>query len=143
MVSLCGGLGCASGELDKAPVEDWDSEHFGDLELDGQQADAPRLLEATIYRSGTTCFLNAVYSDPQGPADVRRGTVRAVDTATGEEHWVDDLFVCVDDECVGSFDDRHPEYSEAPCNRVDALELRGFVFDKSGIHSNELIIEQI
>jgi hypothetical protein len=97
-------------------------------------------LEATVYQSGSKCFLEATYSDPQGPADVRRGSVRAVDHATGTVYWSDDLFVCIDNGCIGSFDDSHTQYSAAPCNRLDSYALYGLVFDRSGLESNERVL---
>jgi hypothetical protein len=93
-----------------------------------------------IHREGT-CFLEATYSDPQGPADVQRGTIIAVDPDSGEELWSDDLFVCVDHNCVGSFAD-HAEYHTAPCSISERFEYHGFVYDRDNLQSNVVLLEQ-
>ena len=131
-------VGCASGKIDGEGDDEQSSPPSGNMDLDDAEwnADAPVLLQATLRQEGATCFLEALYDDPQGPADVRRGTVWAVDPATDEVLWADDLFVCLDFECVGSFADTHREYSDAPCSRFGDYELHALVFDRDGLDSN-------
>lgn len=115
----------------------------GDLQTDVEEDEddaAPVLQWATVTSTGSTCFIEGAYDDPQGAADVRRGTVMAVDSSSGEVLWTDDLFVCVDYRCVGSFGN-HPSYSDAPCSAVQQFELQGFVFDRSGNESNTQTLE--
>ena len=114
----------------------------GDFEThEESHADAPILERAVLVQRGGTCFIEGSYSDPQGPADVRRGTIIAVDPDSGEELWSDDLFVCVDHDCVGSFAD-HAEYSTAPCSLSDRYDYYGFVYDRSDLQSNIMVLEQ-
>jgi hypothetical protein len=133
-VVLAAGLGgCASGKLDgEGDLEPVDV-GSGDIDFD---TNAPVLLQATLRQEGATCFLEATYDDPQGPADVRRGSVWAMDPTTDEVLWSDDLFVCLDFECVGSFADAHLEYSDAPCSRFGDYTLEAMVFDRDGLDSN-------
>ena len=69
--------GTDSGELTASFGE------FGTHEDTGHP-DAPVLEWATLVKRESTCFIEGGYSDPQGPADVRRGTIIAVDPDSGE-----------------------------------------------------------
>ena len=117
----------------------------GELDLDddepGPNSNAPVLEWATLEMHSGRCFLEAGYDDAQGPADVRRGTVVAVDPSTGEELWRDDLFVCVDFACVGSFAD-YAAYLSAPCSASDRFEYHAFVYDRSDLESNIVVLDQ-
>ncbi len=125
-------IACASGKggEDDSGEEDSEIDTDGGTEFDG---DGPVIGTATI-RMADACFVNATYDDPQGPADVRRGDVIAVDPSTGTEVWVDMLFVCIDYECFGSFRDQ-PEYSPAGCSRAADYEFYGELMDRSGNRS--------
>ncbi len=138
-------VACSEGKVADTTSTAEEETTSGELEIeeDVPSSDAPVLVEATVQGGGNHCYLNAVYEDRQGPADVRRGTVSAVDKVDGTVYWTDDLFGCVDYTCIGSFDTSHPEYSAAPCSRIDEYDLRAFVYDKSGNESNELVLEHI
>lgn len=143
LLTALAGAGCASDSVE--PDKGGDSGEAGgqiDLQPDAFDGDGPVLVEASAGRSGSTCFVEATYDDPQGPADVRRGTVEAVDLRTGEVVWHDDLFVCIDFGCIGSFTDAHAQYSDAPCAQLGrSYALHGFVYDRTGLESNRLVLE--
>ncbi len=142
LLLVAGLVGCASGQLDKDSDGSQSGVPLGDMDLDEAEpaADAPVLLRATLRQEGATCFLEALYDDPQGPADVRRGTVWAVDPTTGAVWWTDDLLVCLDFACVGSFSDNHREYADAPCSRFGDYDLQALVFDRDGLDSNTEVV---
>ncbi len=133
-------VGCISG---KGEGDD-DTGGGGASEIDGGSdgssfdGDGPVVSEATIT-STDACYVTARYDDPQGPADVRRGNVIAVDPATGTEVWVDELFVCIDYECVGSFREQ-PEYAPATCSRAADYEFYGQLEDRSGNLSERVLL---
>lgn len=137
--------GCASGALDDGGKSATTDDTTGDLDVDDEpsRVDAPVLLEASVYMNNQgQCFLEASYSDPQGPQDVRRGTVWAVNPSTGAELWIDDLLVCESYSCVGSFSASHSEYASAPCTQLASFELHARVYDRSGLDSNVVVLEQ-
>ncbi len=136
-------VGCANGKLDGDGPDDGSDGTTGDLTrgAGSSDSDAPVLLEATVRVEGEHCFLEASYDDPQGPNDVQRGTVWAVEPASGTVMWTDDLLVCVGYSCVGSFSTSHGEYASAPCSRLDSYELRAIVYDRSGLDSNTELVE--
>lgn len=142
---LCalGVVGCATGDLDKSAEVDDSGAGGGSIALDEEpsRSDAPVLHAATVFQSSTKCFLEADYTDPQGPADVRRGTVSAVDPSSGTVFWTDDLFVCVDNACIGSFDDSHVQYASAPCNQLGRYQLEAHVYDRTDNVSNSLVLD--
>lgn len=140
LVRLCGSLllgglvtGCISGRGEGEKPTDSGA---GDSELDEDDGgvsfdgDGPVISNAGMSRTDA-CFLTADYDDPQGPADVRRGEITAVEPASGETVWTDMLLVCQDYECVGSFRDQ-PEYVPATCSRIETYELYAQLFDRDG-----------
>ena len=137
--------GCGNGTLDDGGKSATTDDTTGELDVDTDPptADAPVLLEASVYMDNQgQCFLEASYSDPQGPQDVRRGTVWAVNPSTGAELWTDDLLVCEGYSCVGSFTASHSEYASAPCTQLASFELHALVYDRSGLDSNVAVLEQ-
>mgnify|MGYP000108745929 CR=1 FL=1 len=134
---------CDSGKLDGEEDLHDSGAAGGDIDITSESSptDAPELLSATVYQSGSKCFLDATYDDPQGPADVRRGTVWAVSPSSGDVMWSDELFVCIDYECIGSYDDSHLAYASAPCNQIERFELHAVVYDRSGHESNEVVLD--
>ena len=137
--------GCGNGTLDDGGKSATTDDTTGELDVDAEpsRVDAPVLLEASVYTNNQgQCFLEASYSDPQGPQDVRRGTVWAVEPSTGTELWIDDLLVCESYSCVGSFSASHSEYASAPCTQLASFELHALVYDRSGLDSNVVVLEQ-
>ena len=135
--------GCGNGKLDGDGGAGEDATS-GELTRgsDAPDNDAPVLLEATVRMESDHCFLEASYDDPQGPNDVERGTVWAVEPSTGAVLWTDDLLVCVGYSCVGSYSNSHGEYAAAPCAQLDAFELQALVYDRAGLDSNTKVVEQ-
>jgi len=134
-------IACSSGAGKGDGSDSGDAYGEFGTDPDSGNPDAPVLEWATVTMRGGTCFIEGGYTDPQGPADVRRGTVTAVDPDSGEVLWTDDLFVCVDYGCVGSFAD-HAAYRDAPCSAASRFEFRGFLYDRSGNESNTQLLEQ-
>lgn len=131
--------GCISGsgegekDGDTSSGESELEEDDGGVDFDG---DGPVISNVGLSRTDA-CYLTADYDDPQGPADVRRGEVAAVEPASGETVWTDMLFVCQDYECVGSFRDQ-PEYVPATCSRIEGYELYAQLFDRDGNPSDRV-----
>lgn len=125
-----------SSDDDKSTDTGTESSGNVNIDEDALDDDAPVISNAVI-RAGGYCYVEADYDDKQGPADVRRGMIYAIDRATGEEVWADPLYVCRDYACVGSFGDQ-PQYSGWGCGAADALRFEGQLEDRSGLLSERV-----
>ena len=145
LAMLCAGVvGCNAGKVDD---EGDDSETTdgsgGSIDLDDNyqfDGDRPLIVEGEVWcqagsdSSGMVFIFDVKYADPQGDYDVAQGDVTGSLASSGQEIFTDNVLVCRDGQCDGSF--RDGIYPPITCSTASDYVFTAFVADRSGLVSD-------
>ena len=136
-------LGCNVGKVGDGDDAESDDGSNGSIDLDdGIQfdGDRPVIVEGVVWcqagsdSSGMLFFFDVDYADPQGDYDVAAGDVTGSLASTGDEIFTDNLLVCRDGQCVGSF--RDGIYPPITCATASDYNFTALLFDRAGLESD-------
>ena len=142
-------LACGAGKLDgdesdTAAGADMDGslDVNDNIQFDG---DGPVIVSGRVWcqagsdSSGMIFIFDVQYADPQGDYDVEGGEVTGQTKSTSTFIFSDNLLVCRDGQCDGSFRDGH--YDPITCSTADDYEFIATVTDRSGLISETVLLD--